>query len=496
MGKYKSISPADFFYRNKDIAGFDNPVKAMYTAFRELVENSLDACEEINVLPDIKIRLKKFKEDFYRLSVEDNGEGVPSENIPLAFGKILYGSKYLKVQSRGLFGLGGKMVILYGQITTNQPVRILSSVGGDKKTEVILRIDIKKNKPIIEEMNVYENSDNWRGTLIEVTLQGDYNRAKSRILEYLKQTAIVTPYANISFSDPEGAIYQFKRAVMKMPRRPKPIKPHPHGVDVETVRGLIEETDCENMLEFLTKNFHRVGESIAKRFLKFSGLPPNLNPKNLTSEQLVHLTYAMRDFPGFLPPDPSVLSPLGLDILKVGLQKELKPSFIALSQRPPSVYQGNPFIIEAAIAFGGNIPNRDDFTVYRFANRIPLLYDAYSDVTMKVIRKIKWERYGIKRGDPILILTHIVSTKIPFKTVGKEFIADIPEVEHELNMALLDCARQVKSYFSSIDKDRVQSKRRNILSKYLSKIIEFSAKLAEKEPLDAERIIKRVGEES
>ena len=42
---FQEISAADFFYRNRDIAGFTNPTRAIYSTIRELVENSLDACE-------------------------------------------------------------------------------------------------------------------------------------------------------------------------------------------------------------------------------------------------------------------------------------------------------------------------------------------------------------------------------------------------------------------------------------------------------------------
>ena len=183
-GDYKEISPSEFFYRNKELAGFDNPVKAIYTAVRELVENSLDSCEGIRVLPDIKVRIEEVdkKRKVYRIIVEDNGSGVPEENLPDCFGKILYGTKYSIKQQRGRFGLGAKLAILYGQMTVGHPVKVLSCTGDEKGVEMELMIDIEKNKPIIISKR-YISCGKWRGLKIEVTLKGDYPRARKKILE-------------------------------------------------------------------------------------------------------------------------------------------------------------------------------------------------------------------------------------------------------------------------------------------------------------------------
>ena len=573
MTTFEEISPADFFYRNRDIAGFTNPVRGIFSAVRELVENSLDATDLSSVPSEIYIRMSQEDEtetesdvNVYRLRIEDNGCGIPSRHIPSAFGQVLFGSKYKLKQARGTFGLGGTMAILYGQITTHKPVEVVSSTGTSKIYKYSLMIDIQRNRPLILDRKIRINKEQWRGTIVEFTLEGDYFRAMPKILEYLKQTALVTPYANITFVDPKGRLYKFTRVTTKTPPPPKETLPHPYGVDVETIQRLLRITDCRNMLEFMQKHFHRVGETISLSFLEFAGFirtddpkklkgedisrlvkaikkldgfPQNVNteklqhlikttqsqnmidfmkthfpsveksvilrllnaagfirtkdPRDLRSDEVVRLVRMMKRFDGFLPPDASCLSPLGEDLLKVGILKELKPDFIAVCQRKPATYSGHPFIVETAIAYGGEIPVKDDILVYRFANRIPLLYDEASDVSVKVIRSMNWRRYKVSPGMPIAILVHICSTKVPYKTVGKEFIADRPEVGKEILNGLREAARQLQHFLTKREYVEKERKRLDVFSKYLPKVAKFSTSLAgkEKEP-DIKALLRSV----
>ena len=265
---FEEISASDFFYRNRDIAGFTNPSRAIFVAIREIVENSLDASESQKIPPDVFVRLSFEAEatkdtQIYKLRVEDNGCGIPPRFIPSAFGQILYGSKYKLKQTRGTFGLGGKMALLYGQVTTHQAATVTSSTGETNKIyQFKLMIDIQKNRPIILDRKVMINKDNWRGTIIEFTLEGDYLRSMPKILEYFKQTAMMNPYANITFVDPKGRLYKFTRVTTDMPEPPKETLPHPYGVDVELLQRIIMITTYTNMSDFLRGHFHRVSEFV------------------------------------------------------------------------------------------------------------------------------------------------------------------------------------------------------------------------------------------
>ncbi|MGQ9551041.1 MAG: DNA topoisomerase VI subunit B [Candidatus Bathycorpusculaceae bacterium] len=495
---FEEISASDFFYRNRDIAGFTNPSRAIFAAIRELVENSLDATESLKIPPDIYVRLSYEGEasketQIYKLRVEDNGSGIQPRHIPSAFGQVLYGSKYKLKQQRGTFGLGGKMAILYGQITTHQPAYITSSTGIMKVYSFKLMMDIQRNRPIILDRKVLINKERWRGTIVEFSLEGDYLRAMPKILDYFKQTAMVNPYANLTFVDPKGRLYKFTRVTTEMPEPPKETLPHPYGVDVELLQRLIQITAYNNMLEFLKNHFHRVGEVTAQKFLEFSNISPSKNPKRLSHEEIVRLMQMLKKFKEFLPPDAGCLSPLGEELLKAGIQKELKPEYVVVHQRKPATYAGHPFIVEVGMAYGGETPKKGSFVIYRFANRIPLLYDEASDVSFKVINSMNWRRYKVSPDMPIAILVHICSTKVPYKTVGKEFIADRPEVRKEVANELREVARQLQHFLTRREHVDRERRRLGIFAKYLPKIAQFSTQLSGKDKTpDIERLLVSV----
>lgn len=583
------MSPADFFYRNRDLAGFNNPSRAIYAAMRELVENSLDACELYQIPPILFLRISQEKNGptseessaAYRIRIMDNGSGIPPEYVPSAFGQILFGSKYTLRQVRGTFGLGGKMAILYGQITTHGSAIIMTSTGvttlkdlsldidldQDRKMlvvrlntdamdrrgvdkDILLRdvvlddckiqvnektlfikpennsdlkniretvsqipitvginefeisIDIQQNKPKVRRDIVKPNPNRWRGTIVEFSLEGDYYKAMPKILEYLRQTAMLNPYAEIIFIDPRGRLYRFEKATKMMPNPPKETLPHPYGCDVETLQRMINSTNCTSLITFMTTHFHRVGDKTAKAFLaetglitiKDSGNPSSKgreqiigdkSPKRLTPDEIVRIVQTMRSFKSFLPPDSSCLSPLGEELLQAGIKKELNPEFLTVEQRGAAAYSGYPFIIEVAIAYGGDVPNFPDIGLYRFANRIPLLYDEASDISRIVMNEqINWRNYKVTADMPVAVVVHICSTKIPYKTVGKEFIADRPEVAREIKNGINSVARKLAIFLTKKISVEHEKRRVDVFARYLPKIAQFSAELAgeEKKP--------------
>jgi len=495
---FQEISAADFFYRNRDIAGFTNPTRAIYSTVRELVENSLDACETRQIPPEIYLRISHESgptegPGVYRIHIQDNGIGIPADIIPSAFGQVLFGSKYKLRQTRGTFGLGGKMAILYGQITTHGKAIIASSTGPTKIHQYEISIDIQKNKPVIVNHKTSSNDNRWRGTVIEFSTEADYTRAMPKILEYLMQTAIVAPYATITYVDPRGRFYRFDHATVQMPKPPEETLPHPYGVDVETMKRLVELTKERTMVSFLKTHFHRVGKTIAGSFLAEVNIPTKKNPKKLTPDEIVQLVNGMKSYK-FLSPDATCLSPLGEELLEAGIKKELSPEFIAVYQRKPSAYAGFPFIVEVGIAYGGAIEAGEGIRLFRFANKIPLLFDEASDVSWKVVNsEVDWRHYKVSPDMPIAVFVHICSTKVPYKTVGKEFISDRPDVEREILNAVRDVARRLSLFLSKKINLAHDKRRLDVFQKYLPKIAVFSSKLAKKgKPPDVNPLLKSV----
>jgi DNA topoisomerase-6 subunit B len=484
MATFAEISPSEFFYRNRDLAGFTNPARALYMAVREIVENSMDACELAGRPPDVYVRIisEGTNPDLpdpkpYRLTVIDNGPGVAPQHVPSAFGKVFYGSKYVLRQSRGMFGLGGTMAILYGQITTNKPVTVTTSPDGRKMYAFQMMIDIGENRPVVLKRFVTE-ANGMTGTRVDLTLEGDYLRASQKIGDYFKQTAVVASYANITFVDPLGQVTFYERATSSMPPAPKETLPHPYGIDVEAFKRIVKLSEEHDMKSFMVTNFHRVGEKIAIKFLEFAGVSPKLPPKRLNNLQVVSLVDALQRFPDFLQPDAAVLSPVGEEILLAGINKELQPEFSTVVTRPPSSYSGFPFLVEVGVAYGGKAL-QPGMRLFRFANRIPLLYDESSDVSFQVLNEgVDWKRYHVPEDAPVAVITHICSTRIPYKTVGKEYIADRPEIEREIKNAAREALRRLGIFLSRKGSMEAVQRKMNIYGKYLPLIAKFSTELA------------------
>lgn len=498
---FREASPSEFFYRNRQLAGFSNPARALYTAIRELFENSLDACELHRIKPQILISLRKIEEVskticIYKLYIQDNGSGIPKEYVLDALGRVFFSSKYILRQSRGTFGLGGTMAILYAQATSGRPVKVTTSTGGRTVVSYTFKIDIKKNRPKIIRHRNYRNKDKWRGTILELYLEGDYSRASRYIISYFKETAAITPYAEITFIDPEGNLYFFKRTYNKMPKPPKETLPHPHGIDIETLKYLINTSEESlSITEFLSTKFHRVGTTTAKRFLKYAKIKHNLKLGELTDADIEKLYKALQNYDKFISPSADVLSPIGEDIFRKGIEKEFNPEYIDVVTRPPSSYQGHPFIVEAALAYGGDIPGPGgEMVLFRYANKIPLLYDEGSDVSTKVLNNINIGSYKRPGDKPTALFIHIASTKIPFKTVGKEAIADIPEIEREIELAIRYLLRRFSKYTRKIIRRIHAVKRLKIFEQHLRLMSEFSSQLAKKEKPDITPLIIKLKE--
>ena len=70
------IPVSEFFAKNRHLLGFDNPRKALLTTVKEAVDNSLDACEEAGILPEVWVQIEAVGKDKYKVAVQDNGPGI------------------------------------------------------------------------------------------------------------------------------------------------------------------------------------------------------------------------------------------------------------------------------------------------------------------------------------------------------------------------------------------------------------------------------------
>ncbi|KAL9272640.1 DNA topoisomerase 6 subunit B-like protein [Drosera capensis] len=535
----KQKSPAEFFAENKNIAGFDNQGKCLYTTVRELVENSLDSAESISELPVVEVTIeeivkskfnsmiglihrervdkalyddyetekarekrlakaardqeiqeknvalgKKVKEpsavkamkgrgeaSFYRVTCKDNGRGMPHDDIPNMLGRVLSGTKYGLKQTRGKFGLGAKMALIWSKMSTGLPIEIKSAMQGQAYLSFCrLDIDIHRNTPHIHLHEKQENKDRWHGAEIQVVIEGNWTTYRSKILHYMRQMAVITPYAQFLFkfvseTTDKNVTIRFARRTDVMPEVPEETKYHPSAVDLLLIKRLIAETSKQNLLQFLQHEFVNIGKAHAERLIGEMG--PDFNPKmpvkSLTSQQIVRIHQLFRQAK-FDDPSGDCLTPAGEYNLRLGIIKELHPDMVATYSGSAQVFEGHPFIVEAGVSVGGK-DVKHGLNIFRFANRIPLLFEQGADVvTRTALRRINWSSYKINQNqDKIGVFVSIVSTKIPFKGTGKEYIGDdISEIA-----SAVKCCAQLKSKIVKKIQAREQQERKRNLSRYI-----------------------------
>jgi DNA topoisomerase-6 subunit B len=456
----KEISVSEFFEKNRQILGFDSPVKSLIMGVKEAVDNALDACEEAQILPDIIVKIDKVDQKEYRVTVEDNGPGIVSTSMPNVFGRLLYGSRFHAVrQSRGQQGIGISATIMYGQITTGKPATARSKVeGAEAAKEIDIIIDTKKNAPILMREDYIPWNDVAHGTRVSFYMNGRYVNGRQSVFEYLRQTAIVNPHASITFIDPDGKKYLFDRATDVLPPRTKEIKPHPDGIELGTLMNMIKATKERSLVKFLQNDFNRISERVAKEVCSASALPETTRPSNLTLESSKQLLEGIGKVK-IMAPQADCLSPIGDNLIRKGLKHvlaDIKPEFYAPPvTRDPKVHTGNPFLVEVGIVYGGGLPRDQQVQIYRFANRVPLLYQQGACVITKAIENTDWRRYGLEqRGGsgipfgPAIILVHVASTKIPFTSEAKEAISSIPNIQEEIQLALKACGRNLRMHLN------------------------------------------------
>ncbi|MBW1839736.1 MAG: DNA topoisomerase VI subunit B, partial [Deltaproteobacteria bacterium] len=448
---YREISISQFFEKNRHLLGYDNKIKALLTIIREGVDNALDATEESRILPDIYIKIEEVSKEKYKVVIKDNGPGILKKQIPNIFGKLLYGSKFHRLkQQRGQQGIGISGCVLYSQLTTGEPTRIISSTGDGYTHKYDLKIDVQKNNSKIIKEKVVEDMDNkWHGVQITFIAEGIYREHKQSALEYLKQVAISNPYASIVFDSPNGRV-EFIRGIDKLPVEPREIKPHLYGTEVGIMARMLKESKGRTIISFLTGEFCRVGALSAKQIVKTAEIDPMISPRKLEHKDIVGIVDAVKETKLSRPPT-DCLSVLGDEAVSAGLKKELNPEFIATLTRPPEVYRGWPFQIEVGIAYGGSITEAH---LMRFTNRVPLLYQAGDCAISKAVSQVDWKRYGLG-GDklpdgPVVIFAHMVSVWVPFTSESKEAVASYPVIIKEVKLALQDCARKIGSYLSGV----------------------------------------------
>lgn len=463
--KQRDISVSEFFAKNRHLLGFDNPRKALLTTVKEAVDNSLDACEEAGIVPEIWVHIESTGNNRFKVGIQDNGPGIMKKQIPLIFGKLLYGSKFHRLRmSRGQQGIGISAAGMYGMLTTGKPVKIISKTSIRKPSHYYeLQIDTKKNVPEI--LNGRGNGDDippgekglkhianrgieWvshydeegdavtetaepgrkarkdgpgkelrSGTRVTIELEGRYQRGRGSVDEYLEQSAIANPHATFHYEDPEGNVKTYRRSTRELPPEPKEIKPHPYGVELGRLVTMIKDSKAGTVSAFLTTSFSRVSSAVARRICETAKVSTRSSTKKIGRQQADALYQAIQETK-ISAPTTDCISPIGEECLLKGLYQVVPGEFFVAATRPPSVYRGNPFQIEVALAYGGGNAAQK---VTREA-----LVELMSESDARTLRQFivnTFDGLGPDAADRILKTADMGTRKSPGKLTSKEIDA-------------------------------------------------------------------------
>ncbi|HEX9792999.1 MAG TPA: DNA topoisomerase VI subunit B [Planctomycetota bacterium] len=507
MGKQqKEISVSEFFAKNRHLLGFDNPRKALLTTIKEAVDNSLDACEEAGIAPEILIEVQQIAEDRFRVAVQDNGPGIVKEQIPRIFGQLLYGSKFHRLrQSRGQQGIGISAAGMYGQMTTGMGPRVISKVKRRKAHRYEIHLDLTKNRPIVGKDEEVEDWGPSHGTRVEIDLEATYQRGLRSVDDYLKQTAVANPHCRIEYRSPDAEARIYEPATKELPPKALEIKPHPYGVELGQLIKMLRDTNSRWLSGFLQEEFCRVGPKVAKDIIQEAKLGERSYPTRIARDEADQLYRAIQKTKISAPPT-DCLAPIREEQILAGLQKEADAEFYAVATRAPSVYRGNPFQIEVGIAWGkpggaelevderGRIHstkkkkrgtadtedllgNADEpVRLLRFANRVPLLYQQSACAVTKAVMQTTWKNYGLQQSrgalpvGPAVLLVHIASVWVPFTSESKEAIAAYPEIVKEVKLCLQEAGRKLGAFIRKGRRVSREFEKRGYIDKYLPHI--------------------------
>ena len=446
--KVKSISR--WVHDNIALVGLDNPRRSAYMTLRELIENSLDSCELGGYYPTIKVSIDQSNGE-YIFQINDNGVGMKPDDVPTAFGVVLSSTKYVVRQSRGILGIGGKGVVQLAYTTTQKPIVIATALPFSPTYRIYkLAIDIENNRPVILQQVDKSNNGGWHGMIIKLQTKADFVEAMKDIKRYLSLTSMVCPYAEIKLEFNGSLEIDLPRTISELPPKPEVMSYHPYGLDVPILEELIRRNSFETVTDMLV-SLQRVGKGTIKDFDKFcsqsaSGLDLNKDPRSLSNGEMVRLVGLLHSFDGWYPPDMSGLSPVTESILTKGVGHLLSPDGVGYVSRK-GVYGAHGFVLEIVIIYGGGVkvPRKEyGFEVFRFANKIPLLTEERNCLLSRVVEEQDFRRYAIEPFSPLAFVIHLASTKVPYKTAGKEYIADNTDIRRELDLGVKEVLRQVK----------------------------------------------------
>lgn len=477
-----SSSAAEYFAKNIQQVGFSSPVKAVLTTIKEAMDNSLDACEDAGILPEISIKVEKIGKghkntDLLSITVSDNGPGIPLDKIAQVFGEYLASSKFGRGRcTRGQQGIGISAATTYAMQTTAKGVRVISKTSSMKKAvSATVEVDIKNNKGLIKDKQEIEWTKK-HGVEVTFNLEGRVQlNGEAGLLTFFRGNALMNPHLTLDYDILGEAKERLERVSSECPEVPDAVSPHPHTMKLGEFMSHAKTNSGETIKKWLKTGFSRMSDSaIAEAEKKLAADAKILGKKthDLTEAEMKTLFSAVSDLE-LPPPMTNTVLAISEESLEKSVRRLGGISFFAVVARKPAICDFKPVKVDVAIAKLSETPYAADsdegaVEILRFANRVPLQFDKAACAIVKAIGSINWKSYGMqhKGGIPVgpfVIAVSVVSPFLKFKNASKETLDASDELVEEIRRAIMQAGQKLSKHLAAEQKkEALEEKRRHI----------------------------------
>lgn len=464
-----SSSTAEYFAKNLQQVGFSSPLKAVLTTLKEAVDNSLDACEEAGILPEISVEVRKIgagsskSADLVEITVEDNGPGIDPDDLPKVFGEYLASSKFGRGQcTRGQQGIGISAAVTWAQLTNASGVLVTSKTSRMRKAlQATIDVDIKQNKGTVKS----KDSIDWdkpHGLRVEFRIDGRIQlNGDGGLLTYLEGTTLVNPHLKIKYKLAENDWVEIDRVSDVVPDVPAPTLPHPHTMKLGefiTHAGLFGKVEFG---KFLKTGFSRVSDLTLKDLVK-NGLPKALlaQPTNKLNEEQLKTAFQVIGKTDLQSPSTRSVLTVGEESMAKSILRLGDVDFFSVVTRKPRIADFKPVVVEVALArFLNRGAENESIQLLRFANRVPLQFDKSACAITNAVESVNWRSYGLQQSKdslplgPYVFAVSVVSPFIKFKNASKETIDASDELVEEIRRALMQAGQKLSRHIRRENKE-------------------------------------------
>ena len=488
-----SSSTAEYFAKNLQQVGFSSPTKAVLTTLKEAVDNSLDACEEAGILPDLTVTVNKVgagsskSSDLVEITVEDNGPGIDADDLAKVYGEYLASSKFGRGQcTRGQQGIGISAATTWAQLTNASGVRVTSKTAKMRKAVTAqIDVDIKGNKGLIKNKETID----WNkphGVRVEFRIDGRIQlNGDGGLLTYLEGTTLVNPHLKLSYKLVENEWVKIDRVADQSPEIPSPTLPHPHTMklgEFMTHAGLFGKLEFG---KFLKTGFSRIQDATLKELTK-NGLPKGLldQPTNKLTEDQFKTSFQVIQKTELQQPSTKSVLTVGEDSLAKSILRLGDVDFFSVVARKPRIADFKPVVVEVALARFLNRSGGDDsIQLLRFANRVPLQFDKASCAITRAVETVNWRAYGLQQSKdslpsgPYVFAISVVSPFIKFKNASKETIDGSEELIEEIRRALMQAGQKLSRHIRREHKEADLERKIAHIEQFGPILIEYLARI-------------------